>query len=265
MNPILRTKRNTATYVILMVLFSTVYATIFSMNTGADTTEVVSDAVVFCIIYGMEGIIFMDILRAMPKLSSNKLEWLSISALVIIITSVAIGAETIAAYAASPQHIAQFIATIPQRCMVVILACSFMTLWHLRYIERLIRQQEGLQSATNVNKASNENIIERITLRSGQKTKIIGVEEVEYIKAEGDYVAVVTKEGRWLKECTMKYLEENLPHGTFVRIHRSYIVGVHYITRIERVGKLYQVVLGSGEIIRVSPTGYRLLKEKIKL
>lgn len=111
----------------------------------------------------------------------------------------------------------------------------------------------------------NENTIDRITLRSGQKIKIIEIQEIEYIKAEGDYVALITPEGRWLKDCTMKYLEENLPCGAFVRIHRSYIVGIRSIIRIERVGKLYQVVLRSGEEVRVSPTGYKLLKEKMKL
>jgi two-component system LytT family response regulator len=60
----------------------------------------------------------------------------------------------------------------------------------------------------------------------------------------------------------MKYYEENLPYNDFVRIHRSYIVSVRDINRIEPYGKDNHVaVLKSGEKLPVSRTGYKLLKD----
>ena len=62
----------------------------------------------------------------------------------------------------------------------------------------------------------------------------------------------------------MKYFERHLPSDNFVRIHRSTIVNVTQISRVELFGKeTYQVLLKNGTKLRVSLTGYRLLKERL--
>lgn len=107
--------------------------------------------------------------------------------------------------------------------------------------------------------------IERISIRNGQKIKIIPLQDILYLQAEGDYVAIITGEGKCLKEQTMKYFEENLPKDRFIRIHRSYIVAVNAITRIEKDKQQQQVMLINKERIKISSTGYRILKERLGL
>ena len=68
----------------------------------------------------------------------------------------------------------------------------------------------------------------------------------------------------YIKEQTMKYLETHLPADNFVRIHRSSIVNITQISRLELFGKeTYQLILKNGVKLRVSLTGYRLLKDRL--
>jgi two-component system LytT family response regulator len=62
----------------------------------------------------------------------------------------------------------------------------------------------------------------------------------------------------------MKYYEEHLPPGLFLRVHRSYMVNVEQITRLEPYSKdNYVAVLRTGEKIPVSRAGYKMLREKL--
>ncbi len=151
--------------------------------------------------------------------------------------------------------------TLPCKVFISSLAFVVLCLFYGRGIAEEAVEDEPQQAAA----PRQEDILERITVKGGQKIKVIPVDDIEYLQADGDYVSVVTAEGRWLKEQTMKYFEEHLPADRFIRIHRSYMVNMGRISRIERYGKLYQVVLRGGEKIRVSATGYKLLKERMHL
>lgn len=106
--------------------------------------------------------------------------------------------------------------------------------------------------------------IDRITVKDGSRIHLIKVDELLYIQACGDYVTLVTPAGEYIKEQTMKYAEAHLPADNFVRIHRSTIVNVTQISRVELFGKeTYQVLLKNGVKLRVSLTGYRLLKQRL--
>ena len=70
--------------------------------------------------------------------------------------------------------------------------------------------------------------------------------------------------GKALKQQTMKFYENNLPAKDFVRIHRSYIVKVQGIKRIEPYGKdNYVAVLNDGIKLPVSRAGYKHLKQEL--
>lgn len=107
--------------------------------------------------------------------------------------------------------------------------------------------------------------IERVTIRVGQKIKVIPVENIVFLKAEDDYVSIHMEEGHWLKSETMKRYETCLPQDRFVRVHRSYIVNLSKILKIERYGQKQLLQLSDGTSIRVSATGYKLLREKLDL
>ena len=66
---------------------------------------------------------------------------------------------------------------------------------------------------------------------------VFAVMTVGYIQACGDYATLVTPTGEYIKEQTMKYFEGHLPTNNFVRIHRSTIVNVTQISRVELFGK----------------------------
>jgi two-component system LytT family response regulator len=103
---------------------------------------------------------------------------------------------------------------------------------------------------------------ERIVVKTGTKVKIIPVADVQYLQADDDYVSVFTQEGSFLKNKTMSFFEQTLDPRHFVRVHRSYILSVQEITRIDPYEKdSHLAILKSGAKIPVSKTGYAKLKQ----
>ncbi len=106
----------------------------------------------------------------------------------------------------------------------------------------------------------------RIVVKNGSKIKIIPVHDVLYLEAADDYVKVHTTEGYFLKNKTMAHFEQVLDSHLFVRAHRSYIVNVQQITRIDPYEKDSHVaVLRSGIKVPVSRNGYGKLREVLGL
>jgi two-component system LytT family response regulator len=102
---------------------------------------------------------------------------------------------------------------------------------------------------------------ERIVVKTGGRIKIIPIHEIQYFEAADDYVKIVTADGNYLKKKTMSYFEAVLDPKQFVRTHRSYIVNVQLITRIDAYEKENQIaILTSGVTIPVSKSGYSKLK-----
>ena len=107
---------------------------------------------------------------------------------------------------------------------------------------------------------------QRIVVRNGSKIKIISVHDVFYLEAADDYVKIHTQEGYFLKNKTMNHFEQSLDLHQFVRSHRSYIVNVQQITRIDPYEKDNHVaILRSGAKVPVSRSGYSKLKEVLGL
>lgn len=106
----------------------------------------------------------------------------------------------------------------------------------------------------------------RIVVKTGSKVRIIPVHEVLYMEAEDDFVKIVTADGSFLKNKTMTFYEETLDAQHYVRVHRSYIVNVSQITKIEPYQKeSHLAILRNGQQIPVSKTGYVKLKEVLGL
>ena len=119
------------------------------------------------------------------------------------------------------------------------------------------KQTEELLEATN-SPAQHE----RIVVKTGTKVKIIPVQDVQYLAADDDYVSVYTAEGSFLKNKTMNFFEKMLDPRQFVRVHRSYIIAITQITRIDPYEKdAHLAILKSGAKIPVSKTGYVKLKQ----
>lgn len=128
------------------------------------------------------------------------------------------------------------------------------------------KQQEKQLKQLSENHAGLEDRIERVAVRSGRNIHVIPTDEIVYIEAEGDYVMIHSTKGNFLKEKTMKFFENHLPENEFVRVHRSFIINIGFVKRIEAYEKESHIVLmEKGESIKTSRSGYKALREKLSL
>lgn len=262
MNPILKSRRNIILYGSCVLLYAVVYAVLFAAAFPVGQGFVWIDGLMVWAVAVVEGIVVWNALRyAVPDRMSVR-RFAAVVSGVVVVGSIT-GMETLAAYTSQPQDFGRFVRGIPLRIFCTSLAYTVLAVWYR------VRSAEESTTCSPVVSGKAPPVksepMGRVTVRAGGRVKVIDVDEIDYIAADGDYVAITTCEGRWLKEQTMKYFEENLPAGDFVRIHRSYLVALRRIVRIERYGKLYQVTFRSGEKLRMSAGGYKLLKEKLNL
>jgi len=107
---------------------------------------------------------------------------------------------------------------------------------------------------------------QRIVVKTGGKIKIIPMEDIHYLEASDDYVKIHTHNGAFLKNKTMNYFEQALDSTQFVRTHRSYILNVQQVTRIDAYEKdSHLCILQSGAQVPVSKAGYVKLKAVLGL
>lgn len=106
----------------------------------------------------------------------------------------------------------------------------------------------------------------RVVVKLAGKIRIIPIEEIHYLEAADDYVKIHTREGAFLKNKTMGHFESVLNKNLFVRTHRSYMVNITEITRIDPYEKdNHLAILKSGGRVPVSKTGYTKLKSVLGL
>lgn len=102
----------------------------------------------------------------------------------------------------------------------------------------------------------------RVVVKNGSNIRIIPVQDILYIEAYDDYVKIFTKDDYHLKKKTMSHFEQVLDAKDFIRVHRSYIIQIQQITRIEPFEKGNHVaLLKNGVKIPLSRNGYSKLKE----
>lgn len=142
-----------------------------------------------------------------------------------------------------------------------------------RFDQALLKAYDHFQhkkASTEIKKlashiADNQEILDRVVVKTGSKIKVIPVDSILYLESQDDYVMIYLTEGKFLKQQTMKYFEQHLDATKFVRIHRSYLVNVNTIKQLELYEKnSYLAVLSSGAKLRVSDTGYKALKGLMK-
>jgi two-component system LytT family response regulator len=142
-----------------------------------------------------------------------------------------------------------------------------------RFLEAVKKAADKIQSGAGNQKAASELLqqqpenaapINRVVVRKGNAINLIPVEQIRFVEAQDDYVMIHHVNGKALKQQTMKFFEDKLPKSDFARIHRSYIVRVEEIKRIEPYGKdKYIAILQSGDKLPVSRTGYQKLREDL--
>lgn len=102
----------------------------------------------------------------------------------------------------------------------------------------------------------------RVVIKDGSEIKIIATADIHYIEAYDDYVKIHTASGTHLKKKTMAHFEQSLSPQQFIRIHRSFILNIQELTRIESFEKnSYIAILKSGARLSISRNAYADLKQ----
>jgi two-component system LytT family response regulator len=103
--------------------------------------------------------------------------------------------------------------------------------------------------------------LERVVIREGTRVHVLGTHTVDFVEAEDDYLIFAAGARRYRKQQTLAQLESQLDPARFVRIHRSFVLNVERIARIEPYAKdSWQVFLADGSHLPMSRTGYQRLR-----
>jgi two-component system, LytTR family, response regulator len=105
----------------------------------------------------------------------------------------------------------------------------------------------------------------RILVRDGPRVHVIPVAKIDYVQAQDDYVCFWTEGKEYLKDQALGDVEASLDPARFVRIHRSYLLSLDRLARVELDERENRVaVLTTGRRLPVSRAGYQRLSRVIE-
>ncbi len=132
-----------------------------------------------------------------------------------------------------------------------------------RFAEVLAHAEQMLQLSPEPQRATilPKKPMQRIAFRDGASIEVVPVQRIDYIEAQDDYVHVFSRGAKHVKQQTLGELEQLLDPTRFVRVHRSYVVNLESLDRVEPYAKDSRVaVLKDGTRVPVSRTGYERLR-----
>jgi len=133
----------------------------------------------------------------------------------------------------------------------------------LRRGERSALSQQALSGAIAAAKPQ-EGKAHRVLVRDGPRVHVIPVDKIDYVQAQDDYVCFRSEGKDYLKEQTLAETEAALDPAAFVRIHRSYLLNLSRLARVDQDERENRVaVLTDGRRLPVSRAGYARLSERL--
>lgn len=244
-----------------------------------------SDLILDGAIYGLLLAILNFLLKEIIRYSNYKSlpiiqQIVNYGALAILFVLSWVGISFLILYIVSPENAMNYVLpTVPIRITLALLTYGSLILLY-GYIFTQNQEEEvnidiDVEHTTNIessekamtNEDSSESeILEHIAVKNGQKIDLIFINDIISIQAEGNYVMIFTPKGKYLKEQTMKYFGDHLPANKFVRVHRSNIINIDYIQRIELYEKQSQMLkLQNNLQVKMSIAGYKELKRVLNL
>jgi two-component system LytT family response regulator len=104
--------------------------------------------------------------------------------------------------------------------------------------------------------------LERIVVKDGPKVTVVHLDHLDWVQAQDDYVLLRTEGRNLLKQQTLANLESQLDPSRFIRIHRSYILNLDRLVRVEQDTREHRdAILRDGTRLPVSRAGYQRLRE----
>jgi two-component system LytT family response regulator len=102
----------------------------------------------------------------------------------------------------------------------------------------------------------------RVLVREGSRVHVIPVDKLDLVEARDDYVCLRSGGKEYRKQQTLAALAARLDPARFVRVHRSFIVNVERLGRIELYAKDSRIaILTDGTRVPLSRAGYARLRE----
>jgi two-component system, LytTR family, response regulator len=135
-------------------------------------------------------------------------------------------------------------------------------LQHVR--ERIDRPAAPVAQLAQAARAPGEHL-DRVVVRDGTRVHIIPITKLDYIEAQDDYVALASEGHKYLKQQTIASMEGALDPKCFLRVHRSYIVNLERVAKIEPYGKDSRVaILADDTRLPVSRAGHERLRSVLE-
>ena len=133
-----------------------------------------------------------------------------------------------------------------------------------RFADALSRAREPLQSRDVIpvealvsEARPRQGPVERVLIRDGSHVHVLSVDTIDYVEAQDDYVSFRSEGKSYLKDQTLGGTEGLLDPGRFVRIHRSYLLNIDRIARVELYAKDSRIaILRDSSKLPVSRAGY---------
>ncbi|WP_154858171.1 LytR/AlgR family response regulator transcription factor [Cyclobacterium xiamenense] len=138
----------------------------------------------------------------------------------------------------------------------------------LEKVSREMHEPYGLAAGLRAigEERATRDYLQRVVVKAGNNIHILPIDAIAYFSAEGDYVKIVCDGKGYLKLGTMGYFEKVLNPNEFTRIHRSYLVNVSMISKIEPFQKEnFLVYLKEGTHLPVSKTGMGKLRKALRI
>ncbi|CUI08920.1 LytR/AlgR family response regulator transcription factor [Massilia antarctica] len=105
--------------------------------------------------------------------------------------------------------------------------------------------------------------LERVLIRDGARVHVIAAGQIDYIEAQDDYVRISAGGKHYLKNQSLSELASQLDPALFVRIHRSWLLNLGAIDRIEQGRDSHTAILRDGTRLPVSRSGFQKLRDLI--
>ena len=130
--------------------------------------------------------------------------------------------------------------------------------------EKLVRRESPVYKEIISTARPKGETVERVLVREGSRVFVIAAEKIDYIEAQDDYIAIKSDGKTHLKKQRLLDLQALLDPKRFVRVHRSYILNIDRLARLELYAKDSRMaILKDGTKLQVSRSGYDKLKEML--
>ena len=83
----------------------------------------------------------------------------------------------------------------------------------------------------------------RVVVRDGSRVHLISTGKLDYAEAQDDYVALKSEGKKYLKQQTLASLAASLDPARFLRVHRSFVINLERLERIELYSKNSHVTI----------------------